>query len=51
MLRRRWLTDEELEAHRVLDMAIAGFDVPDSVIGWALFVLGDGAGIGECLTW
>jgi len=36
---------EELEAHRILDMAKAGFDVPESVISWALFCLGDGVGI------
>lgn len=36
---------EELEAHRILDMAKAGFDVPTSTISWALFVLGDGVGI------
>jgi hypothetical protein len=37
--------DQELEAHRVLDLAVAGFDVPESVIDWALFVLGDGVGL------
>ena len=42
---RKGFNEEELEAHRVLDMARAGFDVPDSVIGWALFVLGDGVGL------
>lgn len=36
---------EELEAHRILDMVKAGFDVPNSTICWALFVLGDGVGI------
>lgn len=37
--------DQEREAHRVLDLAVAGFDVPESVIDWALFVLGDGVGL------
>lgn len=36
---------EELEAHRLLDMVQAGLDVPDSVVSWALFVLGDGVGL------
>lgn len=36
---------EELEAHRVLDMLVAGFDVPESVVDWALWILGDGVGL------
>lgn len=36
---------QELEAHRILDQVQAGLDVPDSVIAFALFVLGDGVGI------
>jgi hypothetical protein len=44
MLRER-CNFEELEAHRILDMAKAGADVPVSTISWALFVLGDGIGI------
>lgn len=42
--RSRYCNYEEAEAHRVLDMAISGFDVPGSVIDWALWVLGDGVG-------
>lgn len=37
---------EELEAHRILDMAKAGFDVPDSAVVWALLTLGDGVNQG-----
>lgn len=37
--------DEELEAHRILDMVQAGVDVPISAINRALFVLGDGVGL------
>lgn len=44
MLRRKG-NEQELEAHRVLDMVAAGFEVPASVIDWALFVLGDGVGL------
>lgn len=36
---------EELEAHRILDMAKAGMNVPDSTVSWALFTLGDGVGL------
>jgi len=36
---------EELEAHRILDLVKAGFDVPASAITRALFVLGDGVGL------
>ena len=32
---------EELEASRILDLAKIGGDVPESVITWALWVLGD----------
>ena len=32
---------EELEAARILDLARAGGEVPDSVITWALWVAGD----------
>lgn len=42
---RRNVNDEEREAHRILDLVAAGFDVPESVIDWALFVLGDGVGL------
>ncbi len=36
---------QEREAHDILDRVQAGIDVPDSVIAWALFCLGDGVGI------
>lgn len=36
---------EELEAARILDLARAGGDVPDSVITWALWTLGDLVGL------
>jgi len=36
---------EELEASRILDLARAGGDVPESVITWALWVMGDLVGI------
>lgn len=36
---------EELEAHRILDLVKAGFHVPKYLIKRALFVLGDGVGI------
>jgi hypothetical protein len=39
--------NEELEAHRVLDLVKAGASVPASSIDWALFVLGDGVGLVE----
>ena len=32
---------EEQEAARILDLARAGGDVPESTITWALWVLGD----------
>lgn len=32
---------EELEASHILDLVRAGGDVPESVITWALWVLGD----------
>lgn len=42
---RKSINDEEREAHRILDMVASGFDVPVSVIEWALLVLGDGVGL------
>ena len=36
---------EEFEAARILDLARAGGEVPDSVITWALWVLGDLVGV------
>ena len=36
---------EELEAHLILDLVKAGFDVPLHKVKRALFVLGDGVGI------
>lgn len=33
--------DEELEAARILDLARAGGDVPESTVTWALWTLGD----------
>lgn len=38
---RTSMNHEELEASHVLDLARAGGDVPDSVVIWALWVLGD----------
>lgn len=37
--------EEELEAHRVLDLVRAGFAVPEAAITRALFVLGDAMGL------
>ena len=38
---------EELEAHRILDLVRAGIGgVSEPMIKWALFVLGDGVGMG-----
>jgi hypothetical protein len=34
-------TQEEQEAARILDLAKAGGDVPETTIIWALWVLGD----------
>ena len=36
---------EELEAARILDLARAGGEVPNSVITWALWTLGDLVGL------
>ena len=36
---------EELEAARILDYARAGGDVPEGLITWALWTLGDGVGL------
>lgn len=38
---RDHMNDEEREASRILDLARVGGDVPDSVVTWALWVLGD----------
>lgn len=38
---RNNMNDEELEASRILDLARAGGDVPESTVTWALWVLGD----------
>lgn len=38
--------EEELEAHRILDLVKAGIDVPESSVAWAFIVLGDGVGMG-----
>ena len=43
---RQHMNYEELEASRILDLALHGGDVPDSVITWALFTLGDLVGLG-----
>lgn len=42
---RNHMNHEELEASRILDLAKAGGDVPESVITWALWVLGDLVGL------
>ncbi len=44
---REHCNHEELEAHRILDLAKAGAVVPRSSVDWALFVLGDGVGLVE----
>lgn len=36
---------EEQEAARILDLARAGGDVPESVITWALWISGDLVGV------
>ena len=38
---RNKMNQEELEASRILDLARAGGDVPESSIIWALWTLGD----------
>lgn len=38
---RTHYNDEEREAARILDLARAGGDVPESTITWALWTLGD----------
>lgn len=38
---RNNMNDEEREASRILDLARAGGDVPESTVTWALWVLGD----------
>lgn len=38
---RTTMNDEEREASRILDLARAGGDVPESTVTWALWVLGD----------
>ena len=35
------MTDEKKEAHRILDLARIGWDVPEMTVMWALIVLGD----------
>ena len=42
---RTHMNHEELEASRLLDLARAGGDVPDSAITWALWTLGDLVGV------
>ena len=42
---RNHLSDEGKEAARILDLAKAGGDVPDTVITWALWALGDLVGV------
>ncbi len=44
---REHCNHEELEAHRILDLAKAGAVVPRSSVDWARFVLGDGVGLVE----
>lgn len=44
---RTHMNHEELEASRLLDLARAGGDVPDSTINWALWTLGDLVGFVE----
>lgn len=38
-------TDAEREAARILDLVRMGGDAPESVITWALWVLGDAVGL------
>lgn len=42
---RNTYNHEELEASRILDLARAGGDVPESVITWSLWVMGDLVGV------
>ncbi len=42
---RQHMNHEEREAMRILDLARAGFDVPESAVAWALFVTGDSVGL------
>lgn len=35
------MTDEEKEASRILGLVREGYEVPDSVVRWALFIAGD----------
>lgn len=42
---RTGYNQEEQEAARILDLARAGGDVPESVVIWALWVLGDLVGV------
>jgi hypothetical protein len=44
---RQHHNDEEREASRILDLVKAGGDAPESVITWALMVLGDAIGLRE----
>ena len=38
---RTQMNHEELEASRILDLARAGGEVPETAITWALWVLGE----------
>lgn len=42
---RNHYNQEELEAARILDLVRAGGDVPESVITWCLWTLGDCVGL------
>ncbi len=42
---RTGMNCEELEASRILDLARVGGDVPASTVTWALWILGDLAGV------
>lgn len=44
---RAHMNHEELEASHILDLVRAGGDVPESVITWALWTLGDLVGVHE----
>ena len=39
------MTDEVYEAHRILDLAKAGKDIPVSTLMWCLFLTGDLLGL------
>lgn len=45
MMGRAHCNSEELEAHRILDLARLGGDVSGGMVSWCLWVLGDLVGL------